>query len=178
MRIWIATLLISATVLSACATVRDSRINPANWFGSSRPAPAPVIDQSTDAANPLIPQRRRGFLSARREREAIYQGQPVQAIRDLAIDRVPGGAIIRATGVAARDGVHSVQLTPENEDLVPIDGVLLFRLEGITPEVTGLSPNPRTRTVVAAYTLTDQELAGVDTIRVEAATNARSSRRR
>jgi hypothetical protein len=98
-------------------------------------------------------------------------------VTDLTVERIPGGAIIRATGLAARQGIYAVQLTPENEAELPVDGVLTYRLEGIRPsKPTPIGSKP-TREVTAARKLTDQQLAGVQRIRVEGQLNAQVARR-
>ena len=38
MRLPLTAALIALTVLSACGVMRDSRLNPMNWFGRSKPA--------------------------------------------------------------------------------------------------------------------------------------------
>jgi hypothetical protein len=166
-------LLLLSTVLVACGSIRESRINPFNWFGQSRSEAIVPVEENT---NPLIP-RRGGLFSRGRAREAVYQGTPFEQVTDLKIERVPGGAIIRATGLAARQGIYDVQLTPENEDEEPVNGVLTYRLEGIRPErATPVGAAP-TREVTAARALTDQQLRGVRTIRVEGQLNAQVARR-
>ena len=166
-------LLLSATlIVGACASVRESRVNPLNWFGQSRSEPVAVVENT----NPLIPTRS-GLFSNRRAAEAVYDGRPFEQVTNLTIERVPGGAIIRATGLAARQGIYAVQLTPDNEDELPVDGVLTYRLEGIRPTAqTPIGTTP-TREVIAARRVTDQQLAGVRRIRVEGQLNAQVSRR-
>ena len=172
MRITLSALLVSVTVLSACASVRDSRINPFNWFGRSTSEPI----QQVENTNPLIPQRT-GLFASRRGTEETYAGIPFEEIIDLKVERVAGGAVIRATGRAARQGVYQVRLTPENEEELPVDGVLTYRLEGVRPDFATPAGTPPTREVTAARKLTDQDLRGVNTIRVEGQTNARVARR-
>ena len=168
------TLLILATALalSACG-FRDSRINPFNWFGQSRSVPVVRAEAST---NPLIPQRG-GLFSGLRKQEEVYAGRPFEQITDLTIERVPGGAIVRATGLAARQGIYAVQLTPANEDELPVDGVLTYRLEGVRPDRNTPVGTVPTREVIAARRLTDQTLAGVRAIRVEGQLNAKIASR-
>ncbi len=173
MRKTLSILLISTLTLTACSTVRDSAVNPFNWFGSSR---AETLGPK-DSANPLIPERRLGILATAREKEAEYFGIPFDQVTDLTVERVPGGALIRATGLAARQGYFDVRLTSANEDGLPVDGVLTFRLEGVRPaENTPVGP-AATREVVVARHLTDQDLKGVRAIRVEGQQNALVSRR-
>ena len=97
-------LILSGVVLSGCATVRDSRVNPFNWFGSSTPAPVNVDPEATGAANPLIPQRRASIIWGR-ERE--YAGRPVANIDELLIERRPGGAGPRRARAARRGSARS-----------------------------------------------------------------------
>jgi hypothetical protein len=173
MRKSFSALLVSTLVLTGCATVRDSRVNPFNWFGNAR---SESLTQAEVNTNPLIPTRSGLFASARAE-EAVYTGRPFDQVTDLTIERVPGGALIRVTGLAARQGIYDVQLTPANEDELPVDGVLTYRLEGVEPaRNTPVGAQP-TREVVAARKITDQTLAGVQTIRVEGQRNALTSRR-
>ncbi|MCX7559617.1 hypothetical protein OS190_08545 [Sulfitobacter sp. F26204] len=166
-------LLLSATlVLGACASIRESRVNPLNWFGQSRSEPVATVENT----NPLIPTRS-GLFAKRRSSEEVYEGRPFEQVTNLTIERVPGGAIVRATGLAARQGIYAVQLTPANEEEKPVDGVLTYRLEGIRPkQQTPIGSKP-TREVIAARPLTDQQLAGVRRIRVEGQLNAQVARR-
>jgi len=165
-------LLVTSFGLSACG-FGESRINPVNWFGKSRSAPVAAAPEQT---NPLIPTRTSVF-SARREENKTYVGQPFDQIANLTVERVPGGALIRATGLAARQGYYAVQLTPANEEEEALDGVLTYRLEGVRPNsATPVGTTP-TREVVAARKLTNQQLAGVRRIRVEGVQNALEVRR-
>ena len=170
MRISLSVLLVASMGLGACGIVRDSALNPTYWFGRS--ASVPVAEEST---NPLIPAET-GLFASRRAANAVYIGTPFDEIVDLTIERVPGGAVIRATGRAARQGTFSVQLTPENKDKLPVKGVLTYRLEGIAPTNTATGSAP-TREVTTARKLSTQELRGVRTIRVEGLRNARVARR-
>ncbi len=173
MRKTFSALLVSTLVLTGCATVRDSRVNPFNWFGTARSEP---LTRTEAVTNPLIPQRS-GLFAAARERATVYNGRPFDQVTDLTIEPVPGGALIRATGLAARQGIYAVQLTPDNEDELPVDGVLTYRLEGVEPDRnTPVGAQP-TREVVAARKVTNQTLAGVRTIRVLGQRNALTSSR-
>ena len=171
MRKTIPLLLVASLLLSACATIRDSRVNPFNWFGQSRSERV----ERPESTNPLIP--RRGGLFSRDNREEVYNGRPFEQVTDLTVERVPGGAILRATGLAARQGYYAVQLTPENEAEEPVDGVLTYRLEGVRPNKQTTVGTKPTREVIAARRLTDQQLRGVRQIRVEGQLNAQVARR-
>jgi hypothetical protein len=172
MRKTLTLLLVSSLTLAACGAVRDSRVNPFNWFGQARAESV----ETTASTNPLIPKGRGLFSSAAADEE-IYLGRPFEQVTNLTIERVPGGAIVRATGLAARQGIYAVQLTPENEAEEPVDGVLTYRLEGIRPGRNTAVGTVPTREVIAARRLTEQQLRGVRSIRVEGAQNALVSRR-
>ena len=161
------TLFIAAFLLSSCGT----RANPFNWFGNGRNAPAQAQDEAT--VNPLIPNTRR----TRRNAPIPYQGAPIDSITALNLDPVPGGVIVRATGVARMQGAYEAVLTAANEDLLPVDGVLTFRFEVRLPELQQPVGDTRSRETTVAVRLTEQDLAGVRSIRVEAARNALTSRR-
>lgn len=172
MRKTLTLLLVSSLTLAACGAVRDSRVNPLNWFGQARSEPV----EAAQNTNPLIPKGGGLFANAR-VKEDLYLGRPFEQVTNLTIEQVPGGAIIRATGLAARQGIYAVQLTPENEEEEPVDGILTYRLEGIRPaRNTSVGAVP-TREVIAARSLTQQQLRGVRSIRVEGQQNALVSRR-
>lgn len=173
MRKSLSVLVVASLVLTSCGYVRDSALNPGNWFGRSRSVPVKEVENT----NPLIPQRSTGLFARRRAAQAEYLGEPFGEIIDLRVERIPGGAIIRATGRADRQGVYEVRLTPTNEDELPENGVLTYRFEGRTPEAQTAVGKAPTREVTAARRLTDQQLAGVRTIRIEGARNARVARR-
>ena len=172
MRKTLIVLLVSSLTLTACGYVRDSRVNPFNWFGQSESEPT---EQEVNT-NPLIPKGS-GLFQRRAETDAVYVGRPFEQVTQLKIDRIPGGAIIRATGLAERQGIYSVQLTPATEDETPVDGVLTYRLEGVRPSrATPVGAQP-TREVTAARRVTDSQLRGVRSIRVEGLQNAQVARR-
>lgn len=158
-------LLISSLLLSACG----ERVS---LFGRAQQQPA----SDTASTNPLIPQSG-GLFSNFRKKDAAYAGTPFEQVTGLTIERVPGGVIIRATGLAARQGIYAVQLTPENEDEIAIDGVLTYRLEGMRPRRNTPVGTVPTREVTAARAVTDQTLLGVRAIRVVGLTNALIARR-
>lgn len=172
MKTTLSVLIVASLALSGCATMRESRVNPMNWFGGS--APTPMADPAaTGANNPLIPAERASVFR-RNEGEPVYGGRPVQVIDELLVERRPGGAIIRVTGIAERVGPFEVRIV---EDIAQTgNGTLAYTLKALQ------SPGPRgtgehARKVTAAIWLTDQELSGVSAIRVAGASNALVTRR-
>jgi hypothetical protein len=166
----IALLLLSAMLLGACGTVRESRLNPFNWFGAARSTP--VADAAESDVNPLIPPQRRSIFYA--ERDTSYRGTEVAQVTGLFVERRPGGALIRAEGVVARQGAFDVRLIkmPEESD----ETTMVYALQALQPPRGAAGPESARR-VTAAEFVTDNELAGIRTIRVQGATNAQTSRR-
>lgn len=162
----ISAVVLSAILLAGCGTIRDSRANPFNWFGSSTARPV-----AGDAANPLIPARRASVF--RKDEEAAYAGTLVGEVSELLVERRPGGAVIRASGVADQQGPFEVALVPVAAETG--NGVLTYELRALQP------PAPRgsdwSRTLTTAVWLTDAELANVAVIHVRGARNIRSVRR-
>ena len=172
MRTLVTTMLISALLLTACG--RDSRMNPRNWFGSSK-----IERRATPADgkenNPLIPAARDSIFRRKADGE-VYKGTPIHAIADVTIEPSAGGAIIKATGVALRQGAFDVRLRPLN-DGEPVDGVLSFTMDALQPVDRPQGPI-QTRTVNAGRFISTQTLDSVKAIRVIAASNTHVATRR
>lgn len=166
----LALVLAASLGLASCGGWSNSRLNPGNWFGRSEPVP---VNTDPTAANPLLPQRSK-LLG--RKPEADYH-VPIQSVSDLVVERTSSGAIIRATGQAAKQGAYEPRLVPvpESEDT---SGVLTLTFEVVYPVNPRPAGSDLTRRIIAAYSVTHQDLAKVRTIRVVAETNARETRRR
>ncbi len=143
--------VILAISVTGCGRVAESRFNPINWFGTSRAAQA-----SATQARPSVPL--------------------VSQIVSLRAEKVPGGAIIRATGLPTRQGYFDGQLVAENGG-VPVKGVLSYQFTISPPIEATLSGPQRSREVVVGLFVSDQSLEGVKQIRVSGATNALIVRR-
>ena len=167
MRRPMTTLVIVASLLGGCG-FSDSNWNPFNWFGGGQPAPVNASD-----SNPLVPDTRR----TRREADYVYQGTPIDTISELKIERIPGGAIIRATGVSQYQGGYNAFLYP----MIATDGstsdVLTFRFDISLPAGARAGGTTQSREITVARRVTEQDLAGIRTIRVEGRQNAQVSRR-
>jgi hypothetical protein len=155
--------LAAVLVLAGCGTIRESRLNPVNWWGGS----------SSEAPS-LAP--RDGYP------ETIADTRPLVAqVVTMQIDRAPGGAIVRATGLPATQGWWAADLVAEVQTTgghpVAENGVMSFQFRILPPPVGTRSGPQQSREVTAAVFLSDQELAGVRTITVKGRDNQRSSRR-
>lgn len=156
MRLPVFGVLILALALGACARVRDSRLNPFNWFQRSE-----VVVASAESVVPGRPNDGRLLVAQ---------------ITDMEVARHPGGAIVRATGLPPTQGWWKADLVAENNG-VPVDGVLTYRF--VIAQPLGPKPvsTPRSREVTAATHLSDIRLANVTQIVVVGAQNSRVSRR-
>lgn len=172
MRTLVTMMVISTLLLTACG--RDSRANPRNWFGSSK-VERPARTTADTTTNPLIPEKSNSIFRRRADGE-IYKGTPIHAVSDVTIEPSAGGAIVKATGIALRQGVFDVRLRPVNKG-EPVDGVLTYTLEAVQPVNTPQGP-VQTRTVNAGQFVSTQTLDEVSAIRVIAASNSHLASRR
>ncbi|MCA0994762.1 hypothetical protein [Alloyangia pacifica] len=150
-------------------TVSVVMISALALAGCGGQSEAPSVSAETGVNNPLIPQR--SAVSFFTKKDEVYPGQPVGVITELLLERRPGGAILRVTGVADYPGPFDVRLVPVegSEDT----GTLTFRLLALQ------LPGPRTggelaRTVTAGLWLSDKALAPYRALRVEGLRNAQS----
>ena len=173
MRFAIVFLMVSGLTLSACGGLRDSRANPANWFGGSKveKRSAPV---EQEAFNPLIPEQRDSIFQ-RKSEEETYKGTPIYAVQGVTVERSAGGAIIKATGLSLRQGAFDVRLWPENKG-EPVDGVLTYTLRAVQATNTPQGAE-QTRRVNAGAFISTQTLEEVRTIRVIGQTNTAVTQR-
>ena len=151
MRLPILAVLILGTTLTGCATIRESRLNPLNWFGQSRAAP--VIELSA------LPEDRRALVAQ---------------VTLLKVEPYPGGAIVRATGVPPTQGSWEAELVAR-----PLDenGQMVYEFRVFPPRVDAVAGTPYSRQITVAAAISDIALQGVRTIVVQGAGNALSSRR-
>lgn len=184
-------ILCSCVALTACGGIRESRINPVNWFGSSTSQKVEkdqYVDENGEVqeVNPLIGKRGQsrqvskrkkpgGSIFDRRKKEGPYEGTLVQEVSTLDIRRTSTGAIVAVTGVSSRQGAFDVRLIPTNGGK-PVDGVMTYELRALQPIQTAQGPS-QTRRLQAAVPLTNQSLEDIRTIRVVARSNVQTSRR-
>jgi hypothetical protein len=145
--------LAAVMVVTGCATVRESRLNPFNWFGRS--------------------QEQRAVAQA----AALVDGGRVQVdqVTALTVEPTTGGAIVRAVGVPETQGWYKAELIREEGAK---EGEAVFRFVVKKPQVDTRSGTPMSREITAATFLTNFQLEGIRQITVTGARNARSTRRR
>ncbi len=151
--------VLAAAVLAGCGGGNreqgsgGSGLNPFNWFRSG-----PEVET-------LVPLQIEQEIE---RRPLIAQVQSARA------ERLPGGVIIRATGIAREQGFWQADLVATDGGLP--SGVLTLRfLAAPHPDVQPVG-SARTRQITTGTFLSTQDLAGVRTIRVISASNAVSVR--
>lgn len=155
MRKTLVVLLVASTALTACGSVRESRLNPFNWFGGSREAPAATLGPVSDTID---------------NRALVAQ------ITALTIERTSSGAILRAEGLTPTAGWWDAELIPENFGR-PHDGVLTLRFVAAAPREPAPDTGPASRTLVVAYALSQAQLDTTAEVVVTGADNSRTIRR-
>ena len=142
-----------ATAVAGCG-ITQSRLNPLNWFGRPDGVATEERRDLTDVAPAIFEDPR----------------PLVDQVTSMAVERTAGGAIVRAEGLPLRQGSYSVDLVPENGG-VPVDGVLVLSFRAL-PDPAAPQGTATSRLVVGGAFLSDGALAGVRSIRVQAARNA------
>jgi hypothetical protein len=139
-------------VLTSCGGLRESRLNPLNWFKRSQV----VMVDETVAAVPADPR------------------PLVDQVLALAVEPTAQGALVRATGLSPIQGFYNAELVAR-----PVDenGVLVFDFRIMPPPQLKPVGTARTRQVTVAAALSTVALESVREIVVQGANNARSSRR-
>lgn len=141
----------SVLVLAGCATIRESRLNPFNWFGRSQAAERIVLPAEQADQRALAPE-----------------------ILTMSVEPYPGGAIVKATARTPDQGWWDAELVARP---VVEKGVLVYDFR-IFPPITETPVGPaQTREVTAAASVSDIRLASVTQIVVQGEGNARASRR-
>lgn len=153
----IAIMALSLT-LSACGGIRDSRINPFNWFGRSEARTSSSREESQKFVRP-------------------EDWRPlVDQVTSMSVEQIPEGAILRATGLPSTQGHWGAELVRyEGQGIA--DGVLVFDFRLAPPPYRANAGTEYSREVVVATRLTLNDLAGVSRIIVRGQRTERSVRR-
>lgn len=155
MRFPLLAMLALTLTLTACAGVRESRFNPLNWFGRSE------ARRTTATAD---------FAARTDPRPQVDQ------VTAMAIERIPGGAILRATGLPPTQGFWDAELVPFEGEDVP-EGVLIFDFRLSPPPYVARTGTQPSREVEVATYLTTNDLDGISRIVVRGLRTERVIRR-
>ncbi len=161
MRKILAILVISSVALSGCGRLRDSKANPANWFGKRNNRPIATATEEPGEINPLIPQKTSIF---KRNKSVTYFGTPVDNVVSMTIEKLPTGAIIHVIGVSRQQGAYDVRLTSDNKG-EPVNGVLTFKLKAVQPLDQPQGPQ-QARTLHAGRFVSNSDLENSSLIQI------------
>jgi hypothetical protein len=144
----LAILAISLTV-SACGRIRDSRINPFNWFGRDRTETVAVTDEAL-----------------------LRDPRPfVAEVLSLKIEPTPEGAIIRAVGLPTLQGYWNAELVEiERDD----PGTLTYEFRVTPPPFQTRQSTQRSREIIVAKEVSTNRLNKIRTITVIGQSNRRA----
>ncbi|MCC5971749.1 MAG: hypothetical protein JJU15_17550 [Pararhodobacter sp.] len=138
-------------VLAGCSGVRNSRMNPMNWFGSS------------------TEESQLGPISLETDNRAL-----VHSVTGLSIERTSSGGLVRAEAQMPGQGWWDAALVAENNGR-PVNGVLTYRFVAAAPR--SAAPTGRPQTLVVATPVSEYLLEEVTTVVVQGASNSRTVRR-
>lgn len=143
-----ATLVVA---LAGCGSLRETKLNPFNWFKRSEVRVAVDVAEDPSDLRPLV-----------------------ETVVDLVVEPIPGGAIVRARGLPPTQGWWDAELvlTP-NEDPT----VLVYEFRIMQPDRPQDVNLPQSREIDVAIFVSDYKLEFVNEVVVQGATNARSARR-
>lgn len=145
-------LLTAFSLLASCGYVRESRINPFNWFGDSEKTYQKVaLPERGNDPRPLM-----------------------QQITNLVIEPIGSGALVRATGLPPSQGYWDAALVPARD---VVDGKLVIDFVAFPPVSPKDQGTPYSREVVAAVHISNIKLNGVREIVVQSANGGLSKRR-
>ncbi|MEL7027106.1 MAG: hypothetical protein AAGO57_07765 [Pseudomonadota bacterium] len=142
--------LAALLMLAGCGGIGSSALNPANWFGRSN-------DDQVLPENTVVVRDTRPLI---------------EEITVLAVEKVEGGAIVRARGAAATAGWFNASLLTEPERSG--NGVLVMSFRASQPEFPSQGQGSA-RLITAATFLGSSELAGVRSVQVLSRTNVRAA---
>lgn len=137
--------------LAGCGAMRESRLNPLNWFGQSGPRESIVLVAEAEDTRALVDQ-----------------------VLEMQVEPYSAGAIVRAKGLAPTQGWWDAELVAR-----PVDenGVLVYDFRVFPPLTETPAGAPQTREITVAVSISNVALTSVTEIVVQGASNARSSRR-
>lgn len=137
--------------VAGCAGVRQSKLNPFNWFRKSEPRETIVLPEQQGDPRPLV-----------------------EAVLSMQVEPIPGGAVVRARGVTPTQGWWEAELVPQDLD---DKGVLVYEFRLLPPKGRADVNTQVSREIDVAIFISDVKLENVREIVVQGATNARSARR-
>jgi hypothetical protein len=150
----IGSILILSLALSSCTSLRNSRVNPLNWF---KP-------ETSAGKKSLIPQE----SMLRRKPKVIYAGTPVHVINLATFEPTIDGKILRIAAQTASMGASDIRIETLDDQG---DGVMRLVVKAVLPAgaPTGTDKN---RAISAARFFSNQDLEKYKTFEVSGANNS------
>ncbi len=142
--------------LAGCGRIRDSRLNPFNWFGRSRRAATTATLKPNEAADGR---------------------QLIAEVTELKVEQTHGGAIIHASGLPPTQGWWKAELVSETRGRPDENGVVTYRFLVYQPLADTRVSTPQSRILTAGVFLSDQRLETITKIVVQGERNSLSSGR-
>lgn len=140
-----------AVAVAGCAGVRQSKLNPFNWFRKSQPRETIVLPGEKKDPRPLV-----------------------DTVLSMTVEPIPGGAVVRARGVTPTQGWWDAELVPQKLD---DKGILIYEFRLLPPTGRADVNTQQSREIDVAIYISDVKLEAVREIVVQGASNARSARR-
>jgi hypothetical protein len=140
-----------AVALAGCGGLRESRLNPFNWFRKSEPRETIVLPDAKEDGRGLA-----------------------EVVLDMKVEPIPGGAIVRARGQMPVQGYWQAELVPQP---LTEGGSLVYEFRVFPPVGQTDANSAQSRQVDVAIFISDVKLQNVTEIVVQGATNARASLR-
>ena len=142
--------LLTLSLLAGCSGFSQSRLNPLNWFGPREGMVTEFSIEKPADPRPLI-----------------------EMIVEMKIEKLPTGALVRATGRAATQGYWMADLVVNEVDE---NGNLVIDFRAIPAGEGAAVSTPRSREITAAVSLRADTLASAKRIIVRGAQNEKSAR--
>lgn len=134
-------------------------LNPFTWFGGGRRERERGANQSLIPGDADTPDADNRWL--------------IDQVTSFSVERTPGGAIARATGLPESQGYYDAELVAVQSQNA---GELTYEFKIRPPAQSPRVGTPFSREIVAAVFITTHELANIRLIRINAARNNRTAR--
>ena len=143
--------LLALSLMAGCAGISQSRLNPMNWFAPRERAVESFSIEKAADPRPLIEQ-----------------------ITAVAVEPLPSGALVRATGLAATQGYWMADLVVGEVDET---GTLVIDFVAIPAAQVAAVSTPRSREITAAVSLRSDTLAAAKRITVRGQGNQKTAQK-
>ena len=149
-----AMVITAAVSLTACESIRESRVNPGNWFNYERQEERLTPEGALEPAKDIRPL--------------------VAEVANMRIERAPGGAVVRATGLPQTQGFHTAELIEVETET---RGLLAFEFRVVPSRPGARVGSAPSREITVGKFVSDIALQSITAIEVRGQDNVRRTRR-